>query len=435
MKLLKTIAYVISAIIILSFFLPWLTLSSSFEVSGMVSGGASSSASTTGIMSGQGFLGFIVVLAAIFMTYKDYKWSFAPAAINVLNGISFLFFTAGKQYSSTTSVNSDFGSQTTSGSAGLNPAIGLYIFFACSILLLIVLLIKEFKPDLLSGSVSSDGSVTSLDTEQLKGLLTNEYVMAAGILVFMFWLNQKVGSSLNGFSDLLLALVFFVAIPYFLAKKADFKLVQNLILSFALVYVLLALLAFLNVSTYRYAIVGVAKSFFAITLLALVYEFVARKKADAIPQKVHAIIEKLDLKKIGIILVLIIALACVKEFVSNRMAQSSQQETAQVSQDTTATESTIASETQPQVQEQAPIETTPEVEATAPVQEEAKQLYVINDPDGYTNMRATPGGKVIRKVYKNETFEIITPGDTHSEVKLTDGTTGFIHNSRIAKAN
>ena len=212
MKLLKTIAYVISAIIILSFFLPWLTLSSSFELSGMISGGASSSASTTGIMSGQGFLGFIVVLAAIFMTYKDYKWSFAPAAINVLNGISFLFFTAGKQYSSTTSVNSDFGSQTSSGSAGLNPAIGLYIFFACSILLLIVLLIKEFKPDLLSGSVLSDGSVTSLDTEQLKGLLTNEYVMAAGILVFMFWLNQKVGSSLNGFSDLLLALVFFVAI-------------------------------------------------------------------------------------------------------------------------------------------------------------------------------------------------------------------------------
>jgi hypothetical protein len=62
-------------------------------------------------------------------------------------------------------------------------------------------------------------------------------------------------------------------------------------------------------------------------------------------------------------------------------------------------------------------------------------LYVINDPDGYTNMRATPGGKIIRKVYKNETFEIITPGDTHSEVKLTDGTTGFIHNSRIAEAN
>jgi hypothetical protein len=140
-------------------------------------------------------------------------------------------------------------------------------------------------------------------------------LMAGGILVFMFWLNQKVGSSLNGFSDLLLALVFFVAIPYFLAKKADFKLVQNLILSFAPVYVLLALLAFLNISTYRYAIVGVAKSFFAITLLALVYEFVARKKADAIPEKVHAIIEKLDLKKICIILVVIVALACVKELV------------------------------------------------------------------------------------------------------------------------
>ena len=117
------------------------------------------------------------------------------------------------------------------------------------------------------------------------------------------------------------------------------------------------------------------------------------------------------------------------------MAQSSQQETAQASEDTTATESNTATEVQPQVQEQAPIETTPEVESTAPKQEVAKQLYVINDPDGYTNMRATPGGKIIRKVYENETFEIITPGETYSEVKLTDGTTGFIHNSRIAKAN
>lgn len=435
MKLLKTIAYVISAIIILSFFLPWLTASSSFEVSGMVSGGASASISTTGIMTGQGFLAFVVVLAAIFMTYKDYKWSFAPAAINILNGISLLFFTAGKQYSSSSSVSSDFGSQSASGSTGLHPAIGLYIFFACSILLLIVLLIKEFKPDLLSGSVSSDGSATSLDTEQLKGLLTNEYVMAGGVLVFMFWLNQKVGSSLNGFTDLLLALVFFVVIPYFLAKKANFKLVQNLILSFSLVYVLLALLAFLNISSYRYSIIGVAESFFAMTLLALVYEFVARKKADAIPEKVHAIIEKLDLKKISIILAVIVALACVKELVSNRMAQSSQEETAQVLEDTTVSESNTASETQPQVQEQAPIETTPEVEAAAPVQEEAKQLYVINDPDGYTNMRATPGGKIIRKVYENETFEIITPGDTHSKVKLTDGTVGYMHNSRIASSN
>jgi hypothetical protein len=117
------------------------------------------------------------------------------------------------------------------------------------------------------------------------------------------------------------------------------------------------------------------------------------------------------------------------------MAQSSQEETTQVSEDTTATESTATSETQTQVQEQAPIETTPEVEAAAPVQEEVKQLYVINDPDGYTNLRATPGGKIIRKVYENETFDIIESGEPYSKIKLTDGTVGYLHTTRISPAN
>ena len=61
--------------------------------------------------------------------------------------------------------------------------------------------------------------------------------------------------------------------------------------------------------------------------------------------------------------------------------------------------------------------------------------YSINDPDGYTNLRATPGGKIIRKVYENETFDIIQPGEPYSKVKMTDGTVGYMHNSRIASAN
>jgi len=61
--------------------------------------------------------------------------------------------------------------------------------------------------------------------------------------------------------------------------------------------------------------------------------------------------------------------------------------------------------------------------------------YSINDPDGYTNLRATPGGKIIRKVYENETFELVEAGETYSKIKLKDGTTGFLHNSRIAVTN
>jgi hypothetical protein len=60
--------------------------------------------------------------------------------------------------------------------------------------------------------------------------------------------------------------------------------------------------------------------------------------------------------------------------------------------------------------------------------------YSISDPDGYTNLRATPGGKIIRKVYENETFDIIQPGEPYSKIKLTDGTVGYLHNSRISAA-
>jgi hypothetical protein len=61
--------------------------------------------------------------------------------------------------------------------------------------------------------------------------------------------------------------------------------------------------------------------------------------------------------------------------------------------------------------------------------------YSINDPDGYTNLRATPGGNIIRKVYENETFDIIQPGEPFSKIKLTDGTVGYLHNSRMKSVN
>jgi hypothetical protein len=65
----------------------------------------------------------------------------------------------------------------------------------------------------------------------------------------------------------------------------------------------------------------------------------------------------------------------------------------------------------------------------------ALPLYSIDDPDGYTNLRATPGGTIVRRVLKNETFEILETGQTYSQVKFADGSTGFIHNSRIRSIN
>ncbi|MEX1001904.1 MAG: hypothetical protein WDZ35_07305 [Crocinitomicaceae bacterium] len=60
-------------------------------------------------------------------------------------------------------------------------------------------------------------------------------------------------------------------------------------------------------------------------------------------------------------------------------------------------------------------------------------LYQISDPDGYSNMRKTPGGKVLKKVYEGEYFEVLGEEDVHKKVKLSDGTVGYIHSSRVIK--
>ena len=59
------------------------------------------------------------------------------------------------------------------------------------------------------------------------------------------------------------------------------------------------------------------------------------------------------------------------------------------------------------------------------------QLYTISDPDGYSNLRKTPGGDVILKVYEGETFEVLGDENVHKKVKLKDGTIGYIHSSRV----
>jgi antitoxin component YwqK of YwqJK toxin-antitoxin module len=62
-------------------------------------------------------------------------------------------------------------------------------------------------------------------------------------------------------------------------------------------------------------------------------------------------------------------------------------------------------------------------------------IYKISDPDGYSNLRETPGGTILKKVYDNETFEVIGSDGDHKKVKLSDGTVGFIHQSRVVKVN
>jgi len=57
-------------------------------------------------------------------------------------------------------------------------------------------------------------------------------------------------------------------------------------------------------------------------------------------------------------------------------------------------------------------------------------LYKVNDPDGYSNLRDAQMN-VIRRVLDTETFEVINSAGGWMEIKLNDGTTGYIHSSRV----
>lgn len=65
----------------------------------------------------------------------------------------------------------------------------------------------------------------------------------------------------------------------------------------------------------------------------------------------------------------------------------------------------------------------------------ASPLFQIEDPDGFSNLRDAPGGQIIRKVLPEERFEVLGYKNDHANVKLADGSVGFIHTSRVVRAN
>ena len=67
--------------------------------------------------------------------------------------------------------------------------------------------------------------------------------------------------------------------------------------------------------------------------------------------------------------------------------------------------------------------------------ENKAEYYIIEDPDGYSNLREIPGGTIIRQVYSGDKFEIIGEKKDHKKVKFSDSSTGFIHKSRVVKFN
>ncbi len=420
MKQVKLAVYVLSGLIALSFFFTWFTASASVSITD--GGSSDASESIIGLFSGEGFLGLLLLGASLYMFHKEIKFAFLPVAFNLLNGLVILYVTTGVKYSSS--------SWAGSVKSGLYPGIGVYLFLWISTLLLGVLLVKEFKPELFQKGGKID-KMSFLDA------ITNEYVLAGAILALELWCSNNI-SEFNSFSGFLIGALFFVAAPYYLAKLGKFTLVQNLILSHVPVYVLILVFGSLGLYNYEVAVKSVGENFFSITLIALIYEFVLRKKSDLIPENAREFVQKLDLKKLAGIWGVVILLLFAKEFLTSNNTP----DIAQDTQEEVTTEEVVEeapSTTQEEVAPEVETESAPEPESNvAPAiteKQEVVQLYSIQDPDGYTNLRATAGGKIIRKVYENETFELVEAGETYSKIKLKDGTTGFLHNSRIAVAN
>ncbi len=420
MKQIKLVVYVLSGLIALSFFFTWFTASASVSITD--GGSSDASESIIGLFSGEGFLGLLLLGATLYMFHKEIKYAFLPVAFNLLNALVILYVTTGVKYSSS--------SWAGSVKSGLYPGIGVYLFLWISTLLLGVLLVKEFKPELFQKGGKID-KMSFLDA------ITNEYVLGGAILALELWCSNNI-SEFNSFSGFLIGALFFIAAPYYLAKLGKFALVQNLILSHFPVYVLILVFGSLGLYNYEVAVKSVGENFFSITLIALVYEFVLRKKSDLIPEKAREFVEKLDLKKLAGIWGVVILLLFAKEFLTS----SNTPDVAQDTQEEVTTEEVIEeapSTAQEEVAPEVETETAPEpesyVDPAISAQQEVVQLYSIKDPDGYTNLRATPGGAIIRKVMQNETFELLEAGETYSKIKLPDGTTGFLHNSRIVPAN
>lgn len=58
-------------------------------------------------------------------------------------------------------------------------------------------------------------------------------------------------------------------------------------------------------------------------------------------------------------------------------------------------------------------------------------LFKVQDPDGYSNLRSAPNGEIMKKVYDTETFEVIGTEGKFKKVRLSEGTVGYIHESRV----
>ena len=61
--------------------------------------------------------------------------------------------------------------------------------------------------------------------------------------------------------------------------------------------------------------------------------------------------------------------------------------------------------------------------------------YTVSDPDGFSNLRESPNGNIIKEVNEGTIFHVIGIENGFKKVSLEDGTEGFIHASKVVEYN
>jgi TonB family protein len=64
---------------------------------------------------------------------------------------------------------------------------------------------------------------------------------------------------------------------------------------------------------------------------------------------------------------------------------------------------------------------------------ESEEWFAISDPDGTSNLRETPNGKVLREVYNGEKFKVLSKANSWIKVRFDNGEVGYIHSSHVVE--
>ena len=145
MKKVNYVALILSALIAISVFLPWVEASSSVDA-GIFGSSSFSTGGFSGIQFSEGIFGLLLAIAGGVMAFKNIRWAFIVGILNFINGLAYMLGWFNSEGSGSYSFSFGSSSYSSSYSSSIDPLFGLYFFVICS-LLFTVFTLKNVKKD------------------------------------------------------------------------------------------------------------------------------------------------------------------------------------------------------------------------------------------------------------------------------------------------